>query len=188
MRAVELSRAGTQTGSLTHGHESWKLMPDNNISVHVDQRCGGSSIENFSTLFVNGSGGVVLGCLRGPKAPLEATRGLDVDIEPDHFSPPEQYIFKRHSNRITGLQRAGESLGSRKRDSSVSNAFDPASRILTRASTEQPPWPSLPGAYTVPLGLRDCHEILLVYRRSGWQVRGYQRWIALVVAKDDLDY
>src|SRR5271163_3991469 len=91
MRAVELSRAGTQTGSLTHGHKSWKLMPDNNISVHVDQRCGGSSIENFGTLFVNGSGGVVLGCLRGQKAPLEATRGLDVE-------PPREALFARGDN------------------------------------------------------------------------------------------
>lgn len=117
MRAVELSRVGIQIGSLIHGHESWKLMPDNNISVHVDQRCGGSSIENFGTYLSMGSGGVVLGVSTGQKRLSSRTRGLDVDIEPDHFSPPEHCIFKSHS--ITGLQRPESHLVRRKSDLSV---------------------------------------------------------------------
>lgn len=81
-----------------------------------------------------------------------------------------------------------------KKRSSLQNAFDLALQILIRAPTEQPhgygvqQGQSPPGAHTVPLGLDITMKCFLVYRRSSWLVRGYQRWIALVVAKDDLNY
>jgi hypothetical protein len=60
-----------------------------------------------------------------PKAPVEATRGLDVDIEPDHFSPSEHTFSK---GTLTGLQVCRGLVSHLVRGKVIerSNAFDPA--------------------------------------------------------------
>jgi hypothetical protein len=106
------------------------------------------------------------------------------------MSTLHQAIFRGQSIHFSGLQRP-ESHLVRRKVIEYSNAFDPALRILIRAPTEQARGYGSSKAKSArclhrPPGPRDCYEILLVYRRSGWLVRGHQRWIALVVAKDDL--
>jgi hypothetical protein len=114
-----------------------------------------------------------------PSAPLKALEGLDVDIEARSFFAIREYIFKRHPSRIAGLQRPESHLVRGKRLSVQMHSIL-LLRILIRApaphgygsskaQVRQVPTPS------PPPGPGHHHEMLLVYRRSSWPVRGYQR-------------
>jgi hypothetical protein len=81
-------------------------------------------MRTFATYFSMALVDMVLSAPR-PSAPFKALEGLDVDIEARSFFAIREYIFKKHSSRIAGLQRP-ESHLVRGKAIECSNAFDPA--------------------------------------------------------------